>query len=74
MPFISSIISVAETIPEERDYGPPPEQLSFDDQVLLEEARARSRSARWWAVGAMLLFFALVVAANEVADTWEFVA
>ncbi len=51
--------SVAETIPEERDYGPPPEQLSFDDQVLLEEARARSRSARWWAVGAMLLFFAL---------------
>jgi predicted Zn finger-like uncharacterized protein len=45
--------------PEQRDYGPPPEQLSFDDQILLEEERARSRSARWWAVGAMLLLFAL---------------
>jgi len=48
-----------ETGPEERDYGPPPEQLSFDDQILLEEERARSRSARWWAVGSMLLLFAL---------------
>jgi len=49
----------AETGVEEREYDPPPEQLSFDDQILLEEERARSRSARWWAVGAMLLLFAL---------------
>jgi predicted Zn finger-like uncharacterized protein len=48
-----------EAGPEEPDYGPPPEQLSFDDQILLEEQRARSRSARWWAMGAMLLLFAL---------------
>lgn len=46
--------------PEPRDYGPPPEQLSFDDQVLLEEDDARRRSARWWAVGAMLLLFVLL--------------
>lgn len=44
---------------EEWDYGSPPEQLSFDDQIFLEEERARSRSARWWAVGAVLLFFVL---------------
>jgi predicted Zn finger-like uncharacterized protein len=48
-----------EAGPEERDYGPPPEQLSFDDQMLLEHERARSRAARWWAVGAMLLLFVL---------------
>ncbi len=45
----------------EQDYGPPPEQLSFDDQILIEEERERRRrSARLWAVGAMLLLFVLV--------------
>ncbi len=45
---------------DERDYGPPPEQLSFDDQILLEEEYARRRSASWWAVGSMLLLFVLL--------------
>jgi predicted Zn finger-like uncharacterized protein len=44
---------------EKWDFGPPPEQLSFDDQIFLEEERARSRSARWWAVGTVLLSFVL---------------
>jgi len=48
-----------ETGLQGQDYGPPPGQLSFDDQMLLEEQRARSAAARWWAAGAMLLLFLL---------------
>jgi len=44
---------------EERDFGPPPEQLSFDDQVWIEEQHARRRAAIWWALGAMLLLVVL---------------
>lgn len=44
---------------QERDLGPPPGQLSFDDQILLEEERERNATARWWAIGAMLLLFVL---------------
>ena len=43
----------AAEIPYEADYGPAPEQLSFEDQLL---ARRRSRG---WAVGAALLALAL---------------
>lgn len=49
----------AEPPQQERDFGPPPEQLSFDDQILIEEELARSAWARWWAVGAVLLLFVL---------------
>lgn len=45
-----------EVAHEEPDYGPAPEQLSLDDQLYPEERR---RGARWWAVGAALLVFAL---------------
>lgn len=49
----------AETRDAERDFGPAPEQLSLDDQLFLEEARARSRGARVWAAGSTLLVFVL---------------
>ena len=52
--------------PEERDYGPPPEQLSFDDQVWIEEQHARRRAAIWWALGAMLLLVVLGAHATYV--------
>ncbi len=45
-----------EATREEQDYGPVPEQLSFDDQLYPEHRR---RSARWWAVGTTLLAFGL---------------
>lgn len=48
-----------ETGLQEPDFGPPPDQLSFDDQFLLEAHRARTAAARWWTVGAMLLLFVL---------------
>ncbi|MBI1965613.1 MAG: DUF3426 domain-containing protein [Betaproteobacteria bacterium] len=48
-----------ETRDAERDFGPAPEQLSLDDQLFLEEARARSRGARVWAAGSTLLVFVL---------------
>ena len=54
-----AVTRAAETRHEEQDFGPAPEQLSLDDQLFLEEARARSRSARMWAVGGALLVFAL---------------
>ena len=41
---------------EEVDYGPAPEQLSFDDQ--LDDGGSR-RAARGWAFGAALLLFVL---------------
>ena len=45
-----------ETVYVEKDFGPAPEQLSLDAQLYPEESR---RGARWWAVGAALLMFAL---------------
>ena len=52
---------------EERDFGPAPEQLSFDDQVWIEEEHARRRRAAvWWALGAMLLVVVLGVHAAYV--------
>lgn len=47
----------SEAAYEERDYGPPPEQLSLDEQLYPEVPRA---AARWWAVGAALLVFVLI--------------
>lgn len=44
---------------QDHDVGPPPGQLSFDDQILLEEHRARNAAARWWAAGAALLLLLL---------------
>jgi len=50
----------APAAPEEhKDYGPAPEQLSLDDQLALEEARARSRRAKGWAAASALLVLAL---------------
>jgi predicted Zn finger-like uncharacterized protein len=46
---------------EEGDYGPAPEQLSFDDQVWIEQEHARRRAAVWWALGAMALAVVLGV-------------
>jgi hypothetical protein len=45
----------AETLIEE-DYGPPPEQLSLEDQFA---GAARRRGARGWAAGTVLLGFLL---------------
>lgn len=53
------IARAAPTRDEEKHYGPAPEQLSLDDQLFLEEAHARSRSARWWAAGSALLVLGL---------------
>jgi predicted Zn finger-like uncharacterized protein len=54
-----------ESADETKDFGPAPEQLTIDDHLFLEENReARSRSARWWAIGAALLL--LVLAAQAV--------
>ena len=50
------IARAAEAVNELTDYGPAPEQLSLDDQLYPGEQR---RGARWWAVGAALLAFAL---------------
>ena len=58
-PEPAAFARAAETRDEEKDFGPAPEQLSLDDQLFLEQARARSRSARVWAVGSALLVFAL---------------
>jgi predicted Zn finger-like uncharacterized protein len=56
-----------ESALEERDYGPAPEQLSFDDQVWIEEEHARRRRAAvWWSLGAMALFVVLGVHAAYV--------
>jgi len=41
---------------EGKEYGPAPEQLSLDEDLFREPA---PRGARWWAVGAALLVFAL---------------
>ncbi len=49
----------AEPADEAREYGPPPEQLSLDDQLFLEEAHERRRGARLWAVGSVLLMLVL---------------
>jgi len=53
---VAATARVPEPAHEEQDYGPGPEQLSFDEQLYPEERR---RSARWWAVGTTLLAFAL---------------
>ncbi len=43
-----------------RDFGPAPEQLTIEDHLFLEENReARTRSARWWAAGAVLALLLL---------------
>jgi len=62
-PAVPAAITTAPAAPrqleaahEEPDYGPAPEQLSLDDQLYPGEQR---RGARWWAVGAALLAFAL---------------
>jgi len=48
-----------------RDYGPPPEQLTIDDHLELEESReAQTRRARLWAAAAVLL---IAVLAFQVA-------
>ena len=54
------IARAAEAVNELTDYGPAPEQLSLDDQLYAEASRRR---ARWWAVGAVLLVFALAAQA-----------
>jgi len=51
--------AAAESGLDERDYGPAPEQLSFDDQVWIEQEHARRRAAVWWAFGAMVLVVVL---------------
>lgn len=48
--------SPPEGITEPTDYGPEPEQLSFDDQLYEEEGRPH---ARGWAFGAALLLLGL---------------
>lgn len=45
-----------ETVIEDEDYGPAPEQLSLEDQLHRAEQR---RGARAWAAGAVLLGFVL---------------
>ena len=47
----------AEAGPGEKDYGPPPEQLSLDETLFVDPAQARRD--RLWAVGAALLVFVL---------------
>jgi len=47
----------AEAAQGERDYGPPPEQLSLDETLFVDPAQARRD--RLWAVGAALLVFVL---------------
>src|SRR5262245_59289636 len=54
------------TAEEARDFGPAPEQLTIDDQLLLEDRDARTRSARWWAAGAALLLLLLGAQAVHV--------
>jgi predicted Zn finger-like uncharacterized protein len=52
---------------ESRDFGPPPEQLTIEDQLFLEENRAaRARRVRLWAAGCALLVLALVAQALYV--------
>jgi predicted Zn finger-like uncharacterized protein len=46
-----------ETAQGEKEYGPPPEQLSLDEALFADPAQARRD--RLWAVGAALLVFAL---------------
>lgn len=46
----------AEPASDGREYGPAPEQLSLDDDLFHQPP---VRGARWWAVGAVLLVFAL---------------
>lgn len=46
----------AESVYDGREFGPAPEQLSLDEELFREPAR---RGAGWWAVGAVLLAFAL---------------
>jgi predicted Zn finger-like uncharacterized protein len=48
--------AAAETEHMDKDYGPAPEQLSFDAQLYSAESR---RGARGWAAGVVLLVFAL---------------
>jgi predicted Zn finger-like uncharacterized protein len=51
------------------DFGPPPEQLTLEDHLFLEESRdARARVVRLWAGGAVLL---LVVLAAQVAYSYR---
>jgi predicted Zn finger-like uncharacterized protein len=47
---------VAETIIEEKEYGPAPEQLLLDEDLF---RKPRPRGAGWWAAGTVLLAFAL---------------
>jgi predicted Zn finger-like uncharacterized protein len=47
----------AEAAQGEKDYGPPPEQLSLDETLFVDPAQARRD--RLWAVGAALLVFVL---------------
>ena len=46
----------------DKDFGPAPQQLVLDDQLFIEQARERNRSAPLWALGGMLA--ALVLAAQ----------
>ena len=43
----------------EQDYGPAPRQLSLGDDLFEEPRRAPTRGGRGWAVGVVLLLFAL---------------
>ena len=48
---------VAEDAHGEKGYGPPPEQLAFDEELFSDPSQVRRD--RLWAVGAALLVFAL---------------
>ena len=50
-------VRVAETLHGEKGYGPPPEQLSLDEELFSDPSQARRD--RLWAVGAALLVFVL---------------
>jgi len=54
-------------VDDTKDFGPPPYQLTIDDQFVIEEKReGTGRSARWWAIGASLLTLVLAVQAVYV--------
>jgi predicted Zn finger-like uncharacterized protein len=50
-------VRVAEDAHGEKGYGPPPEQLAFDEELFSDPSQVRRD--RLWAVGAALLVFAL---------------
>jgi predicted Zn finger-like uncharacterized protein len=59
------LTGAAETLDENRDFGPAPQQLSLDDEYLAVDARAR-RGVWLWAVGVALLALVLVAQAAYV--------